>query len=444
MFSPRRPHRLHRASLADRFNRYVRYYRVGLLLAATSVPCLGFLPLSSPLQETLFRAESGLFAQDPADFNVRADAAPLASRSYYDGAETIGRVGHEAILRRDILHQLKKFAHMQYLEEIEKIPEDVREAHREEYKNGILNQYLNSEEIFTQVLDNHIRKLLFYNDYVVSRPKDQIEEQTKQLESEFNSKMLPELKETFGCKTQKELEDYFEREIGSDYAQEKRIFMQQTLGELWMNYNLGEEDFDPTVVDLRRYYEAHRDVYRVEPRVRWQAMTVYFGRQRSKDEARRKIAHMGNAVQAEPDPKRQEALFAEVCRVDSEDVFASKGGYRDWTERGSLRSQIVENAIFSEDLPVGSLSRILEDENSLTIARIIERVSERTKSFPEVQEEVREKLIADRREAMRKTYEERLSQRFSIEIYAITPEEREKWFRSAERETESATGREVY
>ena len=76
--------------------------------------------------------------------------------------------------------------------------------------------------------------------------------------------------------------------------------------------------------------------------------------------------------------------------------------------------------------------------------RIIDRETERIKSFPEVQEEVREKLIADRREAMRKTYEERLSKRFSIEIYAITPEEREKWFRSAERETESATGREIH
>lgn len=442
MFSPRRPFRFVCALFADRFNRRFGKGRVGLLIVATSVSCAD-LALRSPLSRDVSGVENRLFAQEPADFNVRADAAPLASRSYYDGAETIGRVGHEAILRRDIHHQIKKFAHMQYLEEIAKIPEDVREKHRKEYKDGILNQYLNNEEIFAQILDNHIRKLLFYNDYVVSRPKDQIEEQTKQLESEFDAKMVPELKETFGCKTQKELEDYFEREIGSDYAQEKRIFMQQTLGELWLNYNLGEEDFDPTVVDLRRYYEANRDIYRVEPRVRWQAMTVYFGRRRSKDEARRKLAHMGNAVQAEPDPRRREALFAEVCRVDSEDVFASKGGYRDWTERGALRSEVVENAIFSEDLPVGALSRILEDESSLTIARIIERVPERVKSFSEVQEEVREKLIADRREAMRKIYEERLSKRFSIEIYAISPEEREKWFRSAERKSESATGREI-
>ncbi len=441
MFSPRRPYRSLCARFTDYTGRYARRYRVGLFVVACAV---SGSPLPWEAETTFFLDGASAFAQDASDLNLRSDDAPLASRSYYDGAETIGRVGHEAILRRDILHQLKKFAHMQYLEEIEKIPEDVREERREAYKKGILDQYLNSEEIYTQILDNHIRKLLFYNDYVVSRPKDQIAEQTKQLEAEFESKMVPELKTTFGCKTQRELENYFEREIGTDYAQEKRIFMQQTLGELWMNFNLGEEDFDPTVVDLRRYYDANQETYRLSARVRWQAMTVYFGRQRSKDEARRKIAHMGNAVQAELDPRRQEALFAEVCRVDSEDVFASKGGYRDWTERGTLRSEVVENAIFSEDLPVGALSRILEDENSLTIVRIIERVPERIKSFPEVQEEVREKLIADRREAMRKTYEERLSKRFSIEIYAITPEEREKWFRSAERETESATGREIY
>ncbi|MBQ2788121.1 MAG: hypothetical protein IJE97_00685, partial [Thermoguttaceae bacterium] len=277
MFSPRRPYRSIRAYLADRYNRYVRRRKLGWLLVAASLPGFALARHGAEPRNAVCDA-SPLFAQDASDFNGRADNATLASRSYYDGAETIGRVGHEAILRRDILHQIKKFAHMQYLEEIAKIPEEAREAHREEYKKGILEQYLNSEEIFTQILDNHIRKLLFYNDYVVSRPKDQIEEQTRQLEAEFDAKMVPELKKTFGCKTLKELEDYFEREIGSDYAQEKRIFMQQTLGELWMNYNLGEEDFDPTVVDLRRYYEAHREIYRVEARVRWQAMTVYFGR----------------------------------------------------------------------------------------------------------------------------------------------------------------------
>ncbi len=374
--------------------------------------------------------------------SVRVDSAnlSLSKRTYYDGAETLGRVGREAILRRDVLHTIKKYAHMQYLEEIEKVPEEEREKVRQDYKEGILNQFLTSESFFSSVLDNHIRKLLFYNDYVVSCSREQVEEQTKQLEKEFDKKVLPELEENFHCKSVRELEKYFEEEIQSDFAQEKRIFLQQTLGDLWLNYNLGEEDFSPTLVELKRYYQAHIDDYRVTPKVRWQGMTVYFGGSRPKDEALKKIAHMGNAVQNAA-PRDQEATFAEVCKVDSEDSFAEKGGYRDWTPKGVLGSKEIENALFSNTLPVGAMSRVIEDDASLTIVRVIERQNERVKSFPEVQEDVRKALVEERKEAMKQKYEERLAERFKVEIYAFTPEERERYFHSTQHEETSASGR---
>ncbi|MDO5307885.1 MAG: peptidylprolyl isomerase [Planctomycetia bacterium] len=393
-------------------------------------------------------SSSSFYAEEPNDVTLtgaRVVTAPAnvptaTTRTYYDGAETLGRVGHEAILKRDVLHNIKKQAHLQYLEELKKIPEEDREAYSAEYKEKILEYFLNSSELYTQALDAHIRHLLFYNDYVISCPKEQVQEQTKQLEKEFDSKYIPELLTQFNCKNVKELEEYFEKEIKSNLAQEKRIFLQYTFGILWMNHNLGEEEFSPTLTDLRRYYEANLDEFRVTPRVRWQAMTVYYGAQRSRDDAQRKIVHMGNAVQGAP-VKEQERLFAEVCRVDSEDSFASKGGYRDWTVKGTLRSAKVEEAIFSEELPVGVLSKIIEDNGSFTIVRIVARESERIKTFTEVQEEVREKLIADRTEAMKKKYEERLSERFSIEIYALSPEEREQCFHTADREELSASGR---
>ena len=378
------------------------------------------------------------------DPTVSVPVAPnLGKRFYYDGAETLGRVGHEAILRRDVLHQIKKIAHMHYLEKIEEVPEEERERVRQSYKEGILNQYLNSEEVFSQVLDAHIRKLLYYNDYIVSRPREQVQEQAKQLEKEFDKKVLPDLFKSFHCKTVKELEDYFENEIQSDFEQEKRIFMQHTLGELWMNYNLGEEDFEPTLSDLKRYYEANLDKYRVEDKARWQAMTVYYGAERSKEEARRKIAHMGNAVQSVP-PNEQEAMFAEVCRVDSEDAFASDGGYRNWTTRGVLGSKELEAAIFSQDLPVGATSRIIDADGALVIARVVEREVQRVKSFAEVQEKAREDLVEERTEAMKQKYEKKLAERFKVEIYVLTPEERERCFQSARRGETSATGRSVY
>ena len=343
----------------------------------------------------------------------------LASRTYYDGAETLGRVGHVAILRRDILHQIKKLANIQYLTEIEKLPVEEREEHRQEIKDGILNGYLNSSVVYSQVLDEHIRLLLFYNDYVVSRPKDQVKEQSNQLLSEFNAKVVPDLMEQFHCKTVKELEEYYEREIQSDFEQEKRIFVQQQLALLWMQYNLGEEDFTPTLVDLRRYYDANLEDFALEPKIKWQGMTVYFGSNRSKEEARKKIAHMGNAVQSVPEGD-QEKMFAEVCRVDSEDSFAQNGGYRTSSERGSIKSQQVEDAVFGSNLPVGAMSKIIEEGSYFTIIRVAEREERRIQSFTEVQEEVRKQLVAERTEAMKKKYENRLSSRFSIEIYSLS------------------------
>lgn len=377
------------------------------------------------------------------DSTTPAAKIQLTTRTYYDGAETLGRVGHVAILRRDILHQIKKLANIQYLAEIEKLPEEERDARRSEIKEGILNGYLNSDVVYSQVLDEHIRLLLFYNDYVVSRPRDQVTEQSNQLLSEFNAKVVPELMDQFHCKTVKELEEYYDREIQSDFEQEKRLFVQQQLAILWMQYNLGEEDFTPTLADLKRYYDANVDDYALAPQIKWQGMTVYFGTNRTKEEARKKIVHMGNAVQNVATDE-QEKMFAEVCRIDSEDSFAQNGGYRTSTERGSIKSQQVENAVFSDELPVGSMSKIIEEDSYFTIIRVAQREERRIRSFTEVQEEVRKKLVAERTEAMKKKYEKRLSSRFSIEIYSLTQEERETYLRTVNRDDQSATGRKLY
>ena len=45
--------------------------------------------------------------------------------------------------------------------------------------------------------------------------------------------------------------------------------------------------------------------------------------------------------------------------------------------------------------------------------------------------------------SLKKKYEERLSERFSVEIYALTKEERERFFNSANRDECSATGRTI-
>lgn len=386
------------------------------------------------------------FAQEPEAANFGGDfsfsPSVLSSRTYYEGAETLGRVGHEAILKRDILHQLKKYAYIEYVKQREAAAPEEKERYTDEYFERFITEFVGSERIYSQVLDDYIRKLLFYNDYVLSRSKEEVDEQKKNLGRTYDNDYLPTLYKQCSCKNTQELKEIFEDRLGTTLEQDKRLFIQDTLGSSWLEYNLGADQYDPSVVELRRYYEANRSLYEQPEQVRWRKMSVLFSNHANREEAMDKIVYMGNAVKAAQSASEQETLFDRVARADSEDFLAAQGGYCGWSKRGEIPSATVEEALFNESLPVGAMSKILEDGSGLTIVVVIERQFDRYLSFLEVQEKVREKIRDDRREAIRQQYEEKLAQRFAIEIYTVTPEERRERIESARQAGQSASGRE--
>ncbi|MDO5581168.1 MAG: peptidyl-prolyl cis-trans isomerase [Planctomycetia bacterium] len=387
--------------------------------------------------------ESGKSDSQKKPGDVQFSPQVSGTKIYYEGAETIGRVGHEAILKRDILHQLRKMAQLQWLHVISSMSEEDKKTKGPEIRKQILKECLTDSKIYTETLDNYIRKLLYYNDFVVSRPKEQITEQNKKLTDIFNSDYVPEIMKQFHCKTYIELEEYYKKELLSTLEQEKRLFIQDTIGSSWLEFNLGSDQFKPTGVDLRRYYEAHMDRYKVDARIKWQALSVRFSNHPIKQEAYNKIVSMGNYVLSASSPEEQKKRFTEIAKKESEDFFARDGGVRDWTKRGALNSKIIEDAIFSKDLPVGALSRILEDDMGYTIVSVLKREDDYWKPFVEVQEEVRKKLLEDRKDALKLEYERTLSKRFTIELYTVGAEEQQRRFQTYFKQSQSATGREL-
>ncbi len=91
------------------------------------------------------------------------------------------------------------------------------------------------------------------------------------------------------------------------------------------------------------------------------------------------------------------ADFAAVAKKHSQEANATEGGYHDWTNQGSLVSEVLDQAIFS--LPVNRLSLKLEDERGFHIVRVIERQEARRIEFVEAQDEIRTKLQDDERKA---------------------------------------------
>jgi parvulin-like peptidyl-prolyl isomerase len=150
---------------------------------------------------------------------------------------------------------------------------------------------------------------------------------------------------------------------------------------------------------LLKYYHEHTKEYDILARARWEQLTALFEKFPDRAAADRAIVEMGNQV-------LRGAEFAAVAKKHSQDANASEGGYHDWTNQGSLVSEVLDQAIFS--LPVNRLSLKLEDERGFHIVRVIERQEARRIEFVEAQDEIRTKLQDDERKKQIHDYIERL------------------------------------
>jgi parvulin-like peptidyl-prolyl isomerase len=149
------------------------------------------------------------------------------------------------------------------------------------------------------------------------------------------------------------------------------------------------------------YYRKHVAEFETPPRARWEQLTVRISRFPSPEAARDALARMGNQV-------LDGASLADVARAQSQGATASEGGFWDWTTRGSLAAAVLDRAIFGDGvrpgLPVGTLSPILEEPQSLHIIRVIERQESRRTPFLEAQVEIKKKIREEREAKAKQEY----------------------------------------
>ena len=110
----------------------------------------------------------------------------------------------------------------------------------------------------------------------------------------------------------------------------------------------------------------------------------------SRDEAIDLLGRLGNQV-------LDGAKLAAVARAGSEGSTAREGGLHDWTNKGNLVSESLDNAIFS--LPVGQLSRIIETDLGYHVVRVVQRQDQSLTPFLEAQVDIRNKLVRQRKKS---------------------------------------------
>lgn len=288
-----------------------------------------------------------------------------------DAALIVARVGPEVVLEADLLTP-------KALEWLSQLPPGMPPEKLREIRL----------QICKQVIDQHIEALLVYVDALREIPPDKLPEIRASVDQAFNETQLPQMMEEEGVSNSLEYERML-RERGTSLDRMRKMFFERGLAQEWLRKNTGGSHEIPHA-ELIAWYQNHLEEYDIPARAKFEIITVKAGLKRSRTQAWEIIAGMGNEILGG-------RPFAEVAKSRSEGPTAPSGGVYDWTTKGSLALQKIDEAIFT--LPVGELSAIIEDGDALHIVRVTERQDAGRTPFLEAQVEIRQKLV----EAKRKT-----------------------------------------
>ena len=331
---------------------------------------------------------------------------PLALRSglpepqLIEETRIIGRVGGEVILAGDVMRQIQSIEEQLQANIFRLSPAEVTKQ-----------RHTAMREALAPLIES---KLRFVAAKRGMEPK-QYTEVVKNIEKHFQDERVKFFMEKTGARNYVELEAKI-KEQGADLKQIRRDFVEQLLGREWQKKEIGELD-EPPHADLLAYYETHASEYEHAAQVLWRQISVTFpagATVEEKKQAWSKIANAGNRIRG-INGQLQPEKFENVAREVSTGPTASEGGAWDWTRQGSLASKTLEAAIFS--IPVGELSRIIEDGNSFHIVQVTDKREAGKTPFAEAQQAIHDKLMEEKRHEAEARYMAKL--RAEIPVFTI-------------------------
>jgi hypothetical protein len=314
---------------------------------------------------------------------------PFGLPTTFGGAEIIAWVGPEVILASDVLPDANR--HLQKI--LERAPQpppaDEIERARKMYMSKFLEHLIETKLVIVEG-----RRTL---------PKDAWGKIEKQFNTQFDKEYLKKMIESEECRSRTEL-DLKLRKQGSSLEALRRQAMENSFAQHWMDEKVRDEH-EITHEEMHAYYRAHMASYETAARARWEHLMVRFDKFDSKEAAWQAIAGWGRDLQAG-------APFTEIATAHSQDISSTDGGVHTWTNKDSLVSTVLDEALFT--LPVGQLSQILEDKRGFHIIRVIERDDLTVTPFTDTQAEIKKKIREERVNDKRQEYKNKLRKKIPV------------------------------
>jgi hypothetical protein len=335
------------------------------------------------------------------------------------GSQILARLGSDIVLGGDLLAGIDdwadraagkdKMSPAKYDEQRRKLTAEIiaaiddLAAHSND-PDPLANVDMQSIVIVRQLLVEHVKTMLVYNDARHKLPEEAWTHIEEDLAKEFEKSELDRLLKLSGVQSREELDRKL-RTMGSSLEREKRAFAQRTLSRQWMREQIKFDD-EITHEEMVSWYQTHLSVFETPARARWEELMVRISKYPSKADAMAAIARMGDQVVLGGTP------LSQVAKAQSDGSTAADGGLHKWVSKGSLKAKEVDLALFG--LPINQLSPILESNGCFYIVRVLGREDVTRKPFAAVQDDVKEKIREERTEKKLAEYMARIKKQVPI------------------------------
>ncbi len=311
-------------------------------------------------------------SNEPITPTAPSGAQPL------EGGQIVARIDGQIVLASDVLWQVNQLIEANR----ERIPDDkVDEA-----KQMILRQ---------QVMGLIDTKMLYAN-FRRQVPAENIPTIEENLQKPFEEQEVPRLVKMLNLNNRSELDALLSKS-GTSIKDVRQQFYERTIAGEWLRQMVPKPK-EVTHEAMLEYYKEHKQDFEHSARVKWEEVMISFNRiGGDRTKSWQDITGLGNEIwqRVSKQPGLRGPAFTEIAKQKSHGFTAQSGGQHEWTTMGALRSEEINQALFT--LEIGQLSNVIESDRGFHIVRVLDRKEAGRTPFTKAQSSIREILGKNQR-----------------------------------------------
>jgi hypothetical protein len=325
----------------------------------------------------------------------RSNSPALNNEGSFEAGELIAVVGPDHILAGEMFPIVDSIL----MEHADKIPKAQLAKLRREYIRPALKAYIPTKVMYLEFFKHMGGKGM-----TIAQQDDAKKSAMAKGRKIFYEQRVPQMLESNQVVDLLGLESKLQ-EKGFSVAIMEKQFIENVMAQQVIAMQVPEQ---PKIflAELRSQYDGKPEDWERPARARWRQITVRFDQHPSREEAERKIVDLGNSIFLGG------AAFEAVAKQGSDGFTADKGGLHDWTVQGSLKSEVLDKAIFS--IGLRGLSNIIEDESGFHIIEVLEREEAHKVSFEEAQKDLTERMQKEKRDRLVKEIQDKAMESMPI------------------------------